>query len=108
VTDVHATPPRHGRLSLHQVGVTEIKKPLHVRRAGHVVTLSVSFRVVVDLPSHRKGSDLSRNAELLAELVDRTAHRPVGSLEEACSTIARELLARHAAAPEERGDASAD
>jgi GTP cyclohydrolase IV len=108
VKDVHATPPRHGRLSLRQVGVTGVKKPLHVRRHGRVVTLSVTFRVVVDLPSTRKGSDLSRNAELLAELVDRTAHRPVGSLEEACSTIARELLVRHPTATESRVVASAD
>jgi len=108
VKDVHATSPRHGRLSLRQVGVTGIKKPLHVRRAGRVITLSASFRVVVDLPSTRKGSDLSRNAELLAEVVDRTAHRPVASLEEACSTIARELLVRHPSASESRVVASAD
>jgi GTP cyclohydrolase IV len=106
--DVHATRPRHGRLSLRQVGVTGIKKPLHVRRAGRVVTLSVSFRVVVDLPSTRKGSDLSRNAEVLAELVDRTVHRPVASLEAACSTIARELLVRHPSATESRVNATAD
>jgi GTP cyclohydrolase IV len=108
VKDVHATKPRHGRLSLRQVGVTGIKKPLHVRRADRVVSLSASFRVVVDLPSTRKGSDLSRNAELLAEVVDRTAHRPVASLEEACSTIARELLVRHPSASESRVTASAD
>jgi GTP cyclohydrolase IV len=108
VKDVHATRPRHGRLALRQVGVTGIKKPLHVRRGDRVVTLSVTFRVVVDLPSTRKGSDLSRNAELLAELVDRTAHRPVRSLEEACSTIARELLVRHPTASESRVVASAD
>ncbi len=106
--DVHAMPPRHGRLSLRQVGVTGIKKPLTVQRAGRAVTLSASFRVSVDLPQGRKGSDLSRNAELLAEVVDRTAHRPVTSLEAACSTIARELLVRHPSATESRVVASAD
>ncbi|MCI4361045.1 MAG: GTP cyclohydrolase MptA [Thermoplasmata archaeon] len=106
--DVHAMRPRHGRLSLRQVGVSGVKKPLHVRRSGRVVTLSATFRVVVDLPPGRKGSDLSRNAELLAEVVDRTAHQPVESLEAACSTIARDLLVRHPTASESRVEASAD
>jgi len=100
--------PRHGRLELHQVGVTEIKKPISVRRADRTVTLSASFGVSVDLPAARKGSDLSRNAELLAELVDRTAHAPVESLEAACQSIARELLVRHPYASESRARASAD
>ena len=87
--DVHAMAPLHGRLSLRQVGVGGIKKPIAVQRDGKVVTLSASFSVTVDLPSGRKGSDLSRNAEVLAEVVDQTAHRPVTGLESACATIAR-------------------
>jgi GTP cyclohydrolase-4 len=95
VIDVHAQLPRFGRLSLRRVGVTGIKKPLAVQRPDRVVTLTASFDVAVDLPSDRKGSDLSRNAELLAEIVDATATRPVESLESACSEIAAELLRRH-------------
>ena len=106
--DVHASRPRQGRLSLRQVGVAGVKKPLSVQRADRIVTLSATFQVTVDLPPGRKGSDLSRNAELLAEVVDRTAHRPVASLEAACATIARELLARHPSATESRVVASAD
>jgi GTP cyclohydrolase-4 len=93
--DVHAMAPTHGRLELHRVGVTGVKKPLVVQRPERAITLTVSFSVAVDLPSTRKGSDLSRNAELLAEVVDWTSQRPVESLESACSTIAKELLARH-------------
>lgn len=87
--------PAHGQLGLHRVGVRGVKKPLVVQRPDRAVTLTVAFSVAVDLPSTRKGSDLSRNAELLAEVVDWTAQRPVESLESACSTIARELLSRH-------------
>lgn len=93
--DVHAMAPAQGRLELQRVGVRGVKKPLVVQRADRAVTLTVSFSVAVDLPSTRKGSDLSRNAELLAEVVDWTAQKPVESLESACSTIARELLVRH-------------
>ncbi|HEY6238277.1 MAG TPA: GTP cyclohydrolase MptA [Thermoplasmata archaeon] len=106
--DVHAMAPLHGRLMLRQVGVGGIKKPIAVERAGRVVTLSASFRITVDLPSGRKGSDLSRNAEVLAELVDQTVHRPVAGLETACGNIARELLVRHPYATESSVHATAD
>lgn len=106
--DVHAGAPAAGALGLREVGVTEVRKPISVRRPGRVVTLSASFSVAVDLPSVRKGSDLSRNAEVLAEVVDDTAQHPVGSLEEACARIAAELLRRHAYATESVAAAVAD
>ena len=100
--------PARGRLRLRSVGVSGIRKPLHVQRADRVNTLAVTFRVAVDLPSSRKGSDLSRNAEILAEIVDETVTRPVDSLESACRSIASELLARHAYASEAFVEASAE
>jgi GTP cyclohydrolase-4 len=106
--DVHALAPSSGRLTLHKVGVTGVRKPLAVHREDRVVTLSAEFSVSVDLPADRKGSDLSRNAEILAELVDRTATRPVASLESACTNIARELLARHQYAHRSDVEASAE
>lgn len=88
-------PPRHGRLGLHRVGIEGIRKPLLVERPGRVVTLTATFSLAVDLPSDRKGSDLSRNAELLADQIDWPDARPVPSLESVCATIAKELLVRH-------------
>jgi GTP cyclohydrolase IV len=106
--DVHAMVPARGRLKLRSVGVSGIRKPLVVQRPDRQNTLAVTFDVSVDLPSDRKGSDLSRNAEILAEIVDTTAMRPVESLESACSTIAGELLARHTYATEASVEASAE
>jgi GTP cyclohydrolase IV len=106
--DIHATAPVRGQLHLRSVGVSGIRKPLSVRRAGRVNVLAVTFHVAVDLPSERKGSDLSRNAEILAEVVDRTVARPANSLEEACSEIARELLERHPYATEATVSAEAE
>jgi GTP cyclohydrolase IV len=107
-TDIHALAPARGRLKLRSVGVSGIRKPLTVHRGGSTHTLAVTFDVSVDLPSDRKGSDLSRNAEILAEIVDQTATRPVESLENACSSIAEELLRRHAYASEASVRASAE
>ncbi|MGA7923577.1 MAG: GTP cyclohydrolase MptA [Thermoplasmata archaeon] len=106
--DVHAMAPLHGSLLLRQVGITGIRKPLSVQRADRVVVLTTEFSVSVDLPATRKGSDLSRNAELLAEIVDQTITRPVSSLESACSDIARSLLERHAYARDARVAAEAE
>jgi GTP cyclohydrolase IV len=106
--DVHATAPARGRLKLRSVGLSGIRKPLVVMRGGRANNLAVTFQVAVDLPSSRKGSDLSRNAEILAEIVDRTVTQPVDSLESACSTIARELLVRHPYASEASVEASAE
>ncbi len=100
--------PARGRLPLRSVGLSSIRKPLVVDRGDRTNNLSVTFHVGVDLPPGRKGSDLSRNAEILAEVVDATVLSPVSSLESACSTIARELLARHSYATEANVEASAE
>jgi GTP cyclohydrolase IV len=100
--------PTAGRFELHKVGVSGIRKPLTIHRPDRVVTLTTTFDVAVDLPSTRKGSDLSRNAILLAELVDETAVRPAPSLESACVTIARHLLERHKYARTATVEASAE
>jgi GTP cyclohydrolase-4 len=106
--DIHAEAPARGRLKLRSVGASGIRKPLNVHRRGRTHALTVTFHVAVDLPSDRKGSDLSRDAEILAEIVDETVTRPVESLENACSAIAAELLHRHAYATEASVEASAE
>ncbi len=95
MTDIHALPPTMGRLSLGKVGICGIRKPLVIQRPDRTHTLSAGFEVYVDLPALRKGSDLSRNAQVLAEVIDETVHRPVRSVEAACLDISRELLIRH-------------
>jgi GTP cyclohydrolase IV len=107
-TDVHAQVPARGGLRLRSVGLSSIRKPLVIERPGRVNTLAVDFHVAVDLPSGRKGSDLSRNAEILAEIVDATVARPAVGLEAACSAISRELLARHTYATDASVEASAE
>ncbi len=105
--DVHALPPTDRGFRLLEVGLADVRKPLTVQRRDRLVTLTATFAVAVDLPAGRKGSDLSRNAELLAEVVDETVTRPVASLESACSQIARSLLARHPSATSSRASARA-
>ncbi len=107
VKDVHAEAPRAG-LTLGRVGISGIAKPLSIQRPDRVVTLTVRFDLEVDLPAARKGSDLSRNAELLGEVVEETLVQPLSSLEAACGLIASELLRRHAYATRSTVRASAE
>ncbi len=100
--------PASAGLNLRSVGVSGIRKPLSVKRPERINTLAVTFDVAVDLPSERKGSDLSRNAEVLAEIVDETVTKPTESLEATCSEIALELLSRHPYATEATVEASAE
>ncbi len=100
--------PAHGRLRLRSVGLSGIRKPLIVQRPDRQQALAVTFDVAVDLPSGRKGSDLSRNAEVLSEVVDTTVTRPCESLESACLAIAEQLLVRHPYATEASVTASAE
>jgi GTP cyclohydrolase IV len=106
--DIHALAPARGRLQLRSVGLSGIRKPLSIRRSGRVHVLAATIGLAVDLPADRKGSDLSRHAEILAEIVDRTVLQPTESLEAACSTIARELLQRHGYATEATVTAEAE
>src|SRR3972149_6048647 len=92
---------------LTKVGVTGVLKPVQVRRPGRSLTLTTTIDAFVDLPPNQKGSHLSRNLEVINELVDRSVREPVESLEELTETIAKGLLKRHDYAPTAEGGAGA-
>jgi GTP cyclohydrolase-4 len=80
---------------LTRVGVTAVKKQVTVRRGGKSTCLTCLIDVFVDLPSNQRGSHLSRNLEVIAEVVGMSAREPVPGLEMLAADICRELLARH-------------
>jgi len=80
---------------ISRVGVTGIKKQASIIRNGKTNVLSLVIEVGVDLPSYMKGSHLSRNAEVLAEIVDDSLQNPVNSLEDLAKKISLELLEKH-------------
>jgi GTP cyclohydrolase-4 len=94
LTDVQNQKP-HGSFKLTRVGVTGVKKPINVKRPGKVVTLTAQIDVFVDLPSSQKGSHLSRNVEVISEILDKCVREPVKSLEVLCEEICHRLLDRH-------------
>ncbi|TET91095.1 MAG: GTP cyclohydrolase I FolE2 [Methanomassiliicoccales archaeon] len=78
-----------------RVGVTGVRKPVQVQRPDKAVTLNIVVDAFVDLPSNMKGSHLSRNVEVIGEIVDESVREPVSSIENLTLLICRSLLERH-------------
>lgn len=94
--DIQACVPDYP-INLTRVGVTGVKKLVKVERGGdeRPIVLISSFEVFVDLPSDRKGANLSRNFEVIDEVLEEAINRPVYEIEELCGEIAKRLLSRH-------------
>jgi GTP cyclohydrolase-4 len=80
---------------LTRVGITEVKKPITVARNGRRVMLVADIDAFVDLPATQKGSHMSRNVEVITEMIENSVSGRVQSLEELCANICDHLLKRH-------------
>ncbi|TFG56021.1 MAG: GTP cyclohydrolase I FolE2 [Methanomassiliicoccus sp.] len=80
---------------LTRVGVTGVKKPVRVHRNKKDTFLNCDIDVFVDLPSTQRGSHLSRNLEVIAEIVEQGVSHPIKGLEELAADICRKLLDKH-------------
>jgi GTP cyclohydrolase-4 len=80
-----------------RVGVTGVKKLVCVKRPNKetVLPLVVSMDLFVDLPASQKGSHMSRNIELVSEIIDFSLKEPVSDLEGFCAKTAKLLLEKH-------------
>ena len=93
--DVQAS-PSHAHFKLTRVGVTGVKKLVHIQRPnGKVIPLVVTMDLFVDLPAQQKGSHMSRNLELVSEFFDINGDKPIRDLESFCAYIAKKLLDKH-------------
>lgn len=94
--DIQACVPDYP-INLTRVGVTGVKKLVKVERGrdNRPIVLISNFEVFVDLPSDRKGANLSRNFEVIDEVLEEAINRPVYEIEELCGEIATRLLSRH-------------
>jgi len=87
--------PSHFKLT--RVGVTGVKKLVSIRRPNKasVLPLTVTLDLFVDLPATQKGSHMSRNLELVSDIIDENLKTPVPDLESFCEKTAQLLLLRH-------------
>jgi len=93
--DVQASRPEVS-VGLNRVGVTGVEKLVEIDRPDdRPYVLMASFDVFVDLPSWRKGADMSRNMEVVDELLEEAVSEPGLRVEEMCGDAAERLLSRH-------------
>ena len=93
--DIQSTIPAV-RINLTRVGVKNVKKLVEVSRQEKRPVIFISiFDVFVDLPGSLKGANLSRNFEVIDEVLQQAIDGEVKEIEELCSVVARKLLDRH-------------
>jgi GTP cyclohydrolase-4 len=83
---------------LTRVGVKGVRKPVLIKRDGasplnNVINCSVD--IFVDLPASQKGSHMSRNVEVLNEVVEESVVKPVSGLEDMAADMCNRLLVHH-------------
>ncbi len=93
--DIQANQPEIP-ITLTRVGVTDVKKLVEVARKDKrpIVLVSI-FDIFVDLPSNRKGANLSRNFEAIDEVLEEMITSPVYEIEDLCGEVAKRLIDRH-------------
>lgn len=93
--DIQANQPDIA-ITLTRVGVTDVKKLVEVaRKDKRPIVLVSTFDIFVDLPSDRKGANLSRNFEAIDEVLEEMIASPVYEIEDLCSEVAKRLIDRH-------------
>lgn len=84
---------------LSRVGVKGVRKPVLVKRSGMDGTLNnalnCSIDIFVDLPAEQKGSHMSRNVEVLNEVVGASVRDPITGIEDMAADICKKLLVHH-------------
>jgi len=93
--DVQASQP-DVTVGLSQVGVTGVDKLVKIARDDkRPLVLMAEFEVFVDLPSGRKGIDMSRNMQVIDETLEAAVSEPAYRVEDMCGDAAERLLAKH-------------
>ncbi|WP_247010012.1 GTP cyclohydrolase MptA [Halorientalis litorea] len=93
--DVQASSPEVS-VGLNRVGVTGVEKLVKLGRTDdRPIVLMAEFEVFVDLPSWRKGADMSRNMEVVDETLEAAVSQEVCRVEDVCGEAAERLIDKH-------------
>ena len=93
--DVQASSPEVS-VGLNRVGVTGVEKLVKLHRPeDRPIVLMAEFEVFVDLPGWRKGADMSRNMEVVDEMLEEAVSEPALRVEDVCGDVAERLIEKH-------------
>lgn len=89
--------PSNQNFKITRVGVTGVKKLVYIKRPNMKMpnALVVKMDLFVDLPASQKGSHMSRNLELVTDIIDSNLEKPLPDLETFCAKIAELLFKKH-------------
>ncbi len=105
--DVQSMVPEQ-KFKITRVGVKNVVKPIQVIRDGNVTTLVTKIDIFVDLPPSKKGSDMSRNVEVISEIVEESIKKPCTGIENLAMRIAKRVKEKHEYAKYAEVNISAD
>ncbi len=92
--DVQGLKPEK-RYKITRVGVKNVVKPIFVRRDDQTITLVTTIDIFVDLPPSKKGSDMSRNIEVISEIVEESIAKPCSGIENLASRMVKKVKEKH-------------
>ncbi len=92
--DIQAVVPNIN-FKLTRVGVTNVVKQIYVKRPDRDVVLQPTINLYVDLPSTKKGADMSRNVEIIEDIVERSTRAPCTSIEDLGENIVKMMAKKH-------------
>ncbi|AEF96679.1 GTP cyclohydrolase MptA [Methanotorris igneus] len=93
--DIQATEPDI-KVPLTRVGITNLKKLVKIKRKNkRPIILLPTFEVFVDLPSFQKGVHMSRNPEVIEEIIEDAVEKDVYEMETICEEIVKKLFEKH-------------
>ncbi len=81
-------------IELNRVGVKGIKKSVIRKKDGQYNVLLANIDVFIDLPQNKKGIHMSRNLEVVNEIIERAVGPEVEDVELLCIEIAKNILQR--------------
>ncbi|WP_017981042.1 GTP cyclohydrolase MptA [Methanocaldococcus villosus] len=84
------------KISLTRVGVKNLKKLIRIKRKNkRPIILLSTFNVFVNLPSSQKGIHMSRNPEVIEEIIDSALEKDSYEIEEIGAEIVKKLFEKH-------------
>ena len=93
--DVQAATPEVS-VGLNRVGITGVEKLVEIDRPdSRPYVLMAEFDAFVDLPKWRKGADMSRNLEVVDDILEQAVGETVLRVEDVCGDAAERLLEAH-------------
>lgn len=94
VIDIQSTKPRFP-LKLTRVGVKNLRIKLTILKDNGPLSMIPTIDLFVDLPSDKRGVHLSRDPELLHEILQEESFLKINRIDYFCESIARRLLEKH-------------